>query len=131
MTELERNLPVPEPPDPLAVFGGLLNRATPRVWITWLLIAANVAIFVAMLATGVDPMTPTTDSLVKWGADYGPKTTSGQWWRLGSSIFRSTCGMNSGKRSFPIASLIRWKGSSHNWKEAYPGLRPIPWLSGA
>jgi membrane associated rhomboid family serine protease len=88
MTEPETpHVPVAAPPDPIAAFRALLYRATPRVWVTWLLIAANVAIFVAMVATGVHPMTPTTDSLIQWGADYGPKTTSGQWWRLGSSMF--------------------------------------------
>src|SRR6202011_2677222 len=43
--------------------------------------------FVAMVATGVHWLSPTTADLIKWGADYGPRTTAGEWWRLGSSMF--------------------------------------------
>ena len=86
--EAEEGAPVAaQPPHPLALFYASLYGATPRVWVTKALIAANVAVFALMVAKGVHPMTPTTDSLLKWGADQGLRTTAGEWWRLGSSMF--------------------------------------------
>ena len=50
------------------------------------LIAVNVAVFAAfVVATG--SLDPTQQELIRWGADYGPLTTSGQWWRLLTSAF--------------------------------------------
>ena len=34
-----------------------------------------------MIASGVDIMSPSTLSLLKWGADFGPLTLTGDWWR--------------------------------------------------
>ena len=47
----------------------------PNVSVTSVLLALNVAIFGLMLAWGIDPMQPAIDSLIQWGANYGPKTT--------------------------------------------------------
>jgi rhomboid protease GluP len=55
--------------------------------VTSVLLALNVAIFGLMLASGVDPMQPSIDSLIQWGANYGPKTTQGEWWRLFTCMF--------------------------------------------
>lgn len=54
---------------------------------TWLLIAANVAMFVVELATGVDATNPRGDQLLPLGADFAPLTLHGEWWRLGASMF--------------------------------------------
>ena len=59
----------------------------PKVSITSMLLALNVAIFGLMLAWGMDPMQPAIDSLIKWGANYGPKTTQGEWWRMFTCMF--------------------------------------------
>src|SRR5215470_16797334 len=59
----------------------------PNVSVTSVLIALNVAIFGLMLAWGVDPMQPAIDSLIQWGANYGPKTTQGEWWRMFTCMF--------------------------------------------
>ncbi len=40
-----------------------------------------------MLAWGLDPMQPAIDSLIQWGANYGPKTTQGEWWRMFTCMF--------------------------------------------
>ena len=70
-----------------AAFHSLLNEATPRVFITPIIIALNIVVFVAMLATGVSFFAPQSEQLLKWGADYGLQTLNGEWWRLLSSVF--------------------------------------------
>ena len=40
-----------------------------------------------MVASGVSWITPQTDQVLRWGADYGPYTLSGQYWRLITSMF--------------------------------------------
>jgi membrane associated rhomboid family serine protease/Flp pilus assembly protein TadD len=70
-----------------AAFHNLLSEATPRIFITPIIIALNLAVFVAMLGTGVSFVAPQSDQLLKWGADYGPQTLDTEWWRLLSSAF--------------------------------------------
>jgi rhomboid protease GluP len=67
---------------------------TPRVslkqWFqcaTIVLIALNVLAFVIMVMQGVSAFSPTANSVLKWGADYGPLTLNGQWWRMVASTF--------------------------------------------
>jgi rhomboid protease GluP len=59
----------------------------PNVSVTSVLLALNVAIFGLMLAWGMDPMQPAIDGLIQWGANYGPKTTQGEWWRMFTCMF--------------------------------------------
>ncbi len=70
--------------DVLAAFGDPGSR-----WLnaTNVLIAINVIVFLAMVASGVSWLDPQTDELLRWGADYGPSTLSGQYWRLITSAF--------------------------------------------
>jgi rhomboid protease GluP len=71
-----------------AEFGACLHAITPRVWVTPALVGINVLVFLAMVLSGVNPLEPTTDSLLRWGADFGPRTvTDGEWWRLVTSMF--------------------------------------------
>lgn len=51
------------------------------------IIAINVLVFAVMVIKGVSFMSPTADSVLKWGADYGPLTLRGQWWRMFTSMF--------------------------------------------
>jgi membrane associated rhomboid family serine protease len=74
------------PPAENTFFGPLLI-ATPRVWATWVLVIANVAYYGLMVAKGVHFIEPTGESLLPWGANYPPRTTAGEWWRLGSAMF--------------------------------------------
>lgn len=48
---------------------------------TPILIDINILVFIIMIATGVGIMEPSTLSLLKWGADFGPLTLTGDWWR--------------------------------------------------
>ena len=54
---------------------------------TFVLIAINVLVFVAMAAGGASPMEPTTQDLLNWGASFGPLELSTQWWRLFTAMF--------------------------------------------
>jgi rhomboid protease GluP len=79
--------PSPAPPDHAWLWEEELRQRVPRLAVTWVLIALNVAVAVAMLVGGVSPLSPQVADLIKWGADYGPRTAAGEWWRLGSSMF--------------------------------------------
>jgi rhomboid protease GluP len=54
---------------------------------TIVLIASNVLVFLVMVLQGVSVFAPTADSVLRWGADYGPLTLHGQWWRMVVSTF--------------------------------------------
>ena len=74
--------------DVSAEFAATLHSITPIVLVTTVLIGLNVLLFLIMILCGVAPAEPPLDSLLQWGANYGPRTiTGGQWWRLGSSMF--------------------------------------------
>jgi rhomboid protease GluP len=68
-------------------FGQLLAASTPRCFVAPALIGLNVAIFALMTLLGVSAFAPTGRQLLFWGANYGPFTLGGQWWRLLSSAF--------------------------------------------
>jgi rhomboid protease GluP len=75
---------VAEPPSD----GGRTGVAILRpILITWIVLALNILVFVAMVAGGVNVLTPASDALIRWGADFGPRTTAGEWWRLITSTF--------------------------------------------
>ena len=71
----------------MMAFETALDSVTRRIYVTPLLFFANVVVFVIMVASGVDIIEPTNEALLAWGADFGPLTLSGQYWRLLSSIF--------------------------------------------
>jgi len=59
----------------------------PKIAVTPLLLGLNVVVFGLMLVGGVHPLSPAADSLIHWGANYGPKTTNGEWWRMFTAMF--------------------------------------------
>ncbi len=72
----------------IAAFRRDLFTATPRVFVTQLLIAANVAVFVLMVLTGPQALfEPSPPQMLRFGAGYGPLTTHGQPWRLFTEMF--------------------------------------------
>lgn len=79
----------PESPQKRASdFARLLHELTPRVYVAPILIGINAIVFVLMVVFGVSPTSPTIADLLRWGADYGPKTMlEGDWWRLLTSMF--------------------------------------------
>jgi rhomboid protease GluP len=64
-----------------------IRELTPRVLVTPAIIGINVVVFIMMVANGVDFMSPTVENLIAWGADFGPRTTNGEWWRLLTATF--------------------------------------------
>ena len=72
---------------PELTFARQLHAATPRVLVTPALVAINVAVFVTMLAMGVGLFGGRPDELLKFGANFGPLTTGGEWWRLVTCTF--------------------------------------------
>ncbi|MCG3858448.1 rhomboid family intramembrane serine protease [Psychrobacter sp. Ps2] len=55
--------------------------------VTTLLLASFIGLFVMQLVTGVDANNPSTEALVKWGANALPLTMMDDPWRLASSAF--------------------------------------------
>src|SRR5579872_2276684 len=55
--------------------------------ITTGLIGLNAVVFLIMVLRGVSPLLPSPQDAIAFGADYGPLTLNGQWWRLVTSMF--------------------------------------------
>lgn len=51
------------------------------------LIAANALVLAVMVLRGVSVFGPTPQQAIAFGADFGPLTLNGQWWRLVASMF--------------------------------------------
>jgi rhomboid protease GluP len=82
-----QSLAKPTPLQRVRAFQRALVTFTPRLIVTPALVIANVLVFAAMIATGVHFFAPTAQSVAAWGANFGPKTMDGQWWRLVSCMF--------------------------------------------
>jgi membrane associated rhomboid family serine protease len=66
-------------------FLDVLRARTRFAVVTPILIALNVIVFVSMIfgrGSLADP-----ETLVAWGANFGPRTTNGEWWRLVTAPF--------------------------------------------
>src|SRR5580658_8789044 len=55
--------------------------------VTRTIITVNVRVYVAMGLSGVSWTDPSVVQAIRWGADFGPLSLSGQWWRLFTSMF--------------------------------------------
>jgi len=72
----------------------MINRMTtspfaarPRPTVTRFLVGLNLTVFVAMAVAGVSALDPSGEALLPWGANFGPRTLSGEPWRLLTSTF--------------------------------------------
>lgn len=70
--------------DPSAAdhFRAAVLHLTPQLYVAGILVAINLLIFALMALTGAGFFQPTVAGLIRWGANYGPRTTNGEWWRL-------------------------------------------------
>lgn len=64
-----------------------LRQRVPQVRVTQWLIGINLLVFVAMLANGAGLWHSSNTIQLAWGANFGPATQDGEWWRLGSALF--------------------------------------------
>ncbi len=65
-----------------------LNRVAPgRPVFTYVLIAACTAVFAFEIKKGAGFDTMSADLAIRLGANYGPMTLTGQWWRLLTAMF--------------------------------------------
>lgn len=87
-------MPRPSPFDPAPVHAksapdltGLLHAAPTRAPVTMALLVVNILIFAAMLVQGASLWHTSTAIPLAWGANFGPATQDGQWWRLVSAMF--------------------------------------------
>lgn len=76
---------------------GEYQRVIPAPWqqrryrgplVMYVIFGINAAVFLAMALSGAPLLTgPPARELIQWGANFGPLTLSGEWWRLLSAVF--------------------------------------------
>jgi rhomboid protease GluP len=71
---------------PAPLIDQLLDKA-PRIPATWTLIGINLLVFATMLWNGAGLWHSDNGVQLAWGANFGPATKDGEWWRLGSALF--------------------------------------------
>lgn len=65
----------------------LLYQRLPGIPVTKLLVAVNLLVFAAMLVGGAGLWHSSNSVQLAWGANFGPATQDGEWWRLGTALF--------------------------------------------
>lgn len=69
------------------VFQQQLKALAPFPWLTWLLVAANVGIWLVTLKLGGGLANSAPDKLLVWGGNTASAVQAGEWWRLLSATF--------------------------------------------
>jgi rhomboid protease GluP len=59
----------------------------PRFSVTHVLVVLNVLFYIYMVFKGVPAVAPNGSQVLQWGADFGPLTLGGQFWRLLASNY--------------------------------------------
>jgi membrane associated rhomboid family serine protease len=75
---------IAKPPAGAESFYLALRARTRWAIVTPTIVAAYAVVFVMMLFGSGSLHEPAT--LVAWGGNFGPRTTNGEWWRLGTSL---------------------------------------------
>ena len=67
----------------------LAVAALPRreISATHIIVGINLLVFAAMVLTGSSPLSPTTEQLLRWGANWGPLSLGTQPWRILTSNY--------------------------------------------
>jgi len=68
-------------------FQDWLHALTPITWMSYGLIALNVAVWSLMVAQGVDGFKPSAELLLHWGGNAASEVQRGQVWRLLTATF--------------------------------------------
>ncbi|MBS7566028.1 rhomboid family intramembrane serine protease [Mucilaginibacter sp. Bleaf8] len=76
-------------PNAKTSFKDILSFFVPRknYFVTPLLVDINILLFIIMVATGANILSPDGEYLIKWGANFRPYILDGQWWRLFTNMF--------------------------------------------
>ena len=77
----------PISPQEIENFRQALFQCTPRTVVTWTFLGLNLFVYALMGWRGVHWWNPASNDLISWGANFGPRTLDGEWWRLFSSVF--------------------------------------------
>lgn len=64
-----------------------LGELNEKSYIVYALALLNVVVFVMMALNGAGFFTANPEVLIRWGSNLGPKTVTGEWWRLFTSTF--------------------------------------------
>ena len=64
-----------------------VRRGESSITLTQVIFGANIAVYLAMALASGSPMEFPGQVVVHFGANYGPYTLSGQWWRLFTYMF--------------------------------------------
>jgi rhomboid protease GluP len=81
-----RNTPV-DPRAKLLSVSELMRGRWTLTPVTALLLAGNLTVFAVMLAHGAGLWHAPNDVQLAWGANFGPATRDGEWWRIASAMF--------------------------------------------
>jgi membrane associated rhomboid family serine protease len=66
-------------------FRAVLRARTPKPIVVPAIITLNLFVFTAMLFSSRSFADPSL--LIDWGANFGPRTSNGEWWRLATALF--------------------------------------------
>jgi membrane associated rhomboid family serine protease len=64
-----------------------VRRSEPTIGLTQIIFGINAAVFLGMALSSGTIMDFPVNELVVWGANIGPLTLTGEWWRLLSNVF--------------------------------------------
>src|SRR5262245_26104766 len=93
---------ITRPRPELEAYRAILSTRMPLVVATPAFIAINVAVFAGLLF-GTGSMSD-GQTLLRWGANFGPATTNGEWWRLCTATL-----VNPGLFQLTVAMLCLWQ----------------------
>lgn len=77
----------PAPQQAIIRFWQRLLEVTPRTYVTSAIVGVNAAVFLLLSLDSGSLFSPGGEALVDWGANFGPFTLDGQWWRLLTCTF--------------------------------------------
>ncbi len=64
-----------------------IKAATPRVIVVPALLAINIGVYLVSVALGVSVLGGRAEEYLRFGANFAPLTTGGEWWRLVTCTF--------------------------------------------
>lgn len=89
LTPPEQDVLVKPPPATRKKRADFLSMFIPKkgFFVTPLVIDINIAVFLIMVFSGANVFAPTSETLLRWGANFRPYTLNGEWWRLFTCCF--------------------------------------------